>query len=149
MENVIVMPNKRHYVFYGDQKGMDILSPLMEEVIKKQLSYEKMLMEKQDERPLLTWLSQQKMGSYLYAAAPWKELAAIKRAAEEAGFSCEEAQYIGYGVRSIRVFCSRCHGVAETEERQGLLCPHCGLSLRISNHYSSLHDAYLGYVGKL
>jgi dimethylamine monooxygenase subunit C len=164
IQKATFIPGKRKYLFCADQKGMTILNPVIELVIQKNLSFELVFMgENHEQEPpptdLPKWLNQQKMGSYLYLAGPWDMLKSIKRLAEEMGFSDEEAQFIGYGVQQMNVFCCRCHGITEMEIQEinqqekkmqpEIMCRHCDLLLAVSDHYSSLRDAYLGYVAKL
>lgn len=149
------VPGKKKYLFCADLKGKVILQPIMEQVIDKNADFEFFFLEnKQNSVPTFTnlskWLSGQRMGSYLYIAAPWSQFKFIKQLADEIGFSEEEAQFIGYGEKEKKVFCCRCHGITRLEvEQKELLevnCIHCDLLLEISNHYSRLRDAYLGYV---
>ncbi|MFC7373493.1 hypothetical protein ACFQPF_17770 [Fictibacillus iocasae] len=86
-------------------------------------------------------LSQQKMGTTLHVALPWKQLKKVRKAAEAAGFSDEHSEYIGYGEKEQRVFCCRCHAIGTSDVQ----CASCGLILDLSDHYSTLHDAYLAY----
>ncbi|MFC3884478.1 dimethylamine monooxygenase subunit DmmA family protein [Bacillus songklensis] len=164
IQKATFISGKRKYLFCADQKGMSILTPIIERVIEEKLSFELLFMGENHEKELppadlSKWLSQQKMGSYLYLAGPWNMLKSIKRLAEEIGFSDEEAQFVGYGVQQMNVFCCRCHGITEMEIQETsqqekkikpeIMCRHCDLLLVVSDHYSSLRDAYLGYVAKL
>ncbi|MGG3468644.1 dimethylamine monooxygenase subunit DmmA family protein [Neobacillus pocheonensis] len=147
MEKVSFVPGKRKYLFCADKQGMEILQPVIDLVIEKKLPFELFSIE----HPVFEWLSKQKMGSFLYVAMEWDKLHAMKQLAEEVGFSAEEMQYIGYGGQSENVFCCRCHGITETiwQEKLEINCRHCDLLLEVSDHYSSLKNAYLGYVAKL
>jgi dimethylamine monooxygenase subunit C len=144
------IPGKREYLFCADQKGMEIFQKIIEKIQETNLAYEVRFIESTD---ISHWLSQQKMGSYLYVAAPFKQLKYISHLAQTIGFTTEEAQYIGYGVQNRNVFCCRCHGLTEIEISQQvqheIQCLHCNLQLSVSDHYSSLRDAYLGYLAKL
>ncbi|MDQ0246861.1 hypothetical protein J2S09_004481 [Bacillus fengqiuensis] len=154
MEKATFISGKQKYLFCTDQGGLAILNPIIELMADKELSFELVLMGEHSEqgpssKDLSEWLSQQKMGSYLYAAASWDKVINIRRLAEKIGFSDEEAQYIGYDTQPINVFCCRCHGINKMKEQTEITCCHCGLLLIVSDHYSSLRDTYLGYVAKL
>ncbi|MFP7298830.1 dimethylamine monooxygenase subunit DmmA family protein [Neobacillus niacini] len=145
-DELTLVPGKRKYLFYGDQIGMQLLRPVIAIAMEQKLNYELVLEGEQD---LAMWLGEQKMGSYLYVAAPWANLKSIKLFAEGIGFSAEEAKYVGYGERSINIFCCRCHGLTEIVETAAEIpCRHCKLLLEVSDHYSTLRGAYLGYVAR-
>ncbi|WML57647.1 hypothetical protein [Neobacillus sp. PS2-9] len=149
--NITLVPGKRHYLFCADEEGIKLLQPLIDVVKDGNISYEIQIV-KDNWNPILSseWLRVQKMGSFLYATAEWNVLKKLKQLAEDAGFSEEEAQYIGYGKEQIKVFCCRCHGISVLEKGQPERnCDHCGLLLEVSDHYSQLRDAFLGYVAKL
>jgi dimethylamine monooxygenase subunit C len=148
------VPDKRKYIFLGDQVGITQLISIIEQVKTNNQPFEVVYLIDQVQQALadelIQKLSQQKMGCYLYVVVPWVNLHAIKQITEELGYSDKEAQYIGHGQKYIKVFCCRCHGIVEeTCEKVETVCNHCELKLEISDHYSSLRDAYLGYVGKL
>ncbi|MEH7479542.1 dimethylamine monooxygenase subunit DmmA family protein [Neobacillus drentensis] len=153
MDSATFVPGKRKYLFCTDEKGGAILQSIIDQVVDKNLSFEMVFIGKVQFTDLVAWLSEQRMGSYLYIAAHWNQLKTIKQLAEEIGFSEEEAQYIGYGEKEKNVFCGRCHGITtidtENTEQVEVDCIYCNLRLEISNHYSRLRDAYLGYVAKL
>jgi dimethylamine monooxygenase subunit C len=146
-DEITLIPGKRKYLFYADQMGMEILQPVIRMVKEQKLTYELVF---EGDLDFSMWLGEQKMGSYLYVAAPWINLTSIKLLAEDIGFSAEDAQYIGYGERRINVFCCRCHGLTEIEGTAvEITCRHCQLLLEVSDHYSSIREAYLGYVARL
>lgn len=146
---------KRKYLFCTDQQGYSFMLPIMEEAFQHNIPFElvylgDMSREVGASTDLVQWLSQQKMGSYLYFAGGWDKLYEVKRFAEEIGYSSEEAQYMGIGQRMIRVFCCRCHGINECEDHIEVIhCSHCDLSLAVTDHYSPIRNAYLGFVAKL
>ncbi|TLS35977.1 hypothetical protein [Pseudalkalibacillus caeni] len=161
-EKATFIPDKRKYLFLTDQKGLVILQHVIDAVVESNLPFELVFIggSSEDETPqtdVSMWLSQQKMGNFLYVSLQWDKLDSIKRLAEDIGFSNEEAQYIGYGEKKTNVFCCRCHGItvvreketSEEKELPEIRCKHCDLLLSVSDHYSSLRDAYLGYVAKL
>jgi dimethylamine monooxygenase subunit C len=150
INQAIFIPGKRKYLLIAYQIGMSYLKDIKEKLVEENLHFELVFTEKMKDRELAECLSQQKMGSYLYIALPWDELYSVKRTVEEIGFSEEEFQCIGYGEKNIHVFCCRCHGVNTViHEIVEIRCQHCQLQLEISDHYSSLRNAYLGYVAKL
>lgn len=145
----LFVPGKRKYLFLGDEEGMKRLSPTIQRVKKDDYPNESVLLDEKGATDISHWLEDQKMGSYLYIAMEWKKLTYFKKMAEAHGFSGEETQYIGHGVRFILVFCSKCHQKMEVNGEpisQITTCPHCHLTLSVSTHYSSLHEAYLGYA---
>jgi hypothetical protein len=147
MQKALFVSGKRKYLFCADQSGMEILQPVIDLAVEKNAPYEIY----SEEQPLFDWLSRQKMGCYLYIAVKWDKLHSLKKLTEEVGFSEEEAQYIGYGERLVNVFCCRCHGISKVilQEKLEIACNDCDLLLEVSDHYSSLKNAYLGYVAKL
>ncbi|WP_223589338.1 dimethylamine monooxygenase subunit DmmA family protein [Neobacillus bataviensis] len=147
MQKALFVSGKRKYLFCADQNGMEILQPVIDLAVAENAPYEIY----SEEQPLIEWLKKQKMGCYLYVAAEWAKLVSLKKLTEEVGFSEEEARYIGYGKRWVKVFCCRCHGITEVilQEKQEIACSECDLLLEVSDHYSTLKNAYLGYVAKL
>lgn len=151
------VPGKRKYLICVDQQGHKLLSPIIENLVENNHSFELIFIGgNTQETNLKKWLAEQRMGSYLYAALNWEQLRILKKLAYEACYSEEESQFIGYGTQSINVFCCRCHGMTpvEVEEISGfvnaeIMCDHCRLLLSVSDHYSSLREAYLGYVAKI
>jgi dimethylamine monooxygenase subunit C len=153
MKNAIqpeFVPSKRKYLFYGDQKGMKRLTPIIKKVMKENVSFELVYLGEKEETDISLWLQNQRMGSYLYIAMDWSKLEGFKHLALECGFSKEEAQFIGHGVRMIDVFCCKCHQKTKINgEGLGKLhttCPHCHLKLSVSDHYSPLQGSFLGYA---
>jgi dimethylamine monooxygenase subunit C len=146
---------KRKYIFITAKDGIPILKPIIDQVKEEKVPIEMLFVNKRIEHEIIATdieqcLRQQKMGTYLYVALPWARLRSMNVLIEKIGYSSEEAQYIGYGPRKINVFCCRCHGITETNEDHGEIeCMQCHLELSISDHYSSLRDAYLGYVATL
>lgn len=150
-ENIPFIEGKRKYLFCVDQVGVKKLKPIIENVIEKNITFEMVFIGYKNVTDMSKWFRSQKMGSYLYVSTAWHQLTVLKTLAEDSGFTEEEARYIGHGVRMIKIFCSRCHGITEKEESQQLqlvVCKHCFLELSISDHFSSLRNAYLGYVAK-
>lgn len=151
----IIIPSKRKYLFLADQQGMTILNPIIEQAIINNNSFEVVFLGGNIElefprTDIIQWLINQKMGTYLYVALPWRELNPLKLMLEEVGYSEEEYHSFGYGDKPKNVFCCRCHGITEVaNEEVEISCPHCHLLLEVSEHYSSLRNAYLGYVAKL
>lgn len=145
------VPGKRKYLFCGDQQGLKLLSSVIERVKEDGLLHEVFSTKGEvDCVHLSEFLKDQKMGTYLYMALPYHQLQQAKKIAEDIGFSDEEAQYIGYGEKLIRIFCCRCHGINEIKsDKEEILCNQCGLELSVSDHYSVYHNAVLGYVAKL
>lgn len=151
------IPNKRHYLFCVDETGEEELSSLIREVQGRQASVEVIQIDKHVssdrlQEEMKNRLSRQKMGTYLYIAVEWKRLDQLRKIAEEVGFTSEEASFIGVGTRNITVFCCRCHGLnilSEDAIESGnykIICSFCKIPLSVSDHYSKLRNAYLGYT---
>jgi dimethylamine monooxygenase subunit C len=143
------VPGKRKYLFCGDKEGLKRLQPIITEVTQHKLPFETGEVESTD---LTSWLGRQRMGSYLYVCVSWKRIRDLKLLAENIGFTEEESQYIGHGERILNIFCCRCHGLTPAPDSKSNLlisCSHCHLNLTISDHYSSLRDAYLGYTAEI
>jgi dimethylamine monooxygenase subunit C len=151
MRTAIFVSGKRKYLFCGTQEGMKQLFAVIERVKEEGHPYEIVVIDDiQESLQLSDFLKKQKMGTYLYVALSHTELKRVEKTAEEAGFTEEETQFIGYGEELKRIFCCRCHGINEAKnfERE-ILCNQCGLELSVSDHYSVYHNAVLGYVAKL
>ncbi|MGG1631630.1 dimethylamine monooxygenase subunit DmmA family protein [Rossellomorea sp. NRS-1567] len=140
----------RKYLFCGDQKGMERLTPIIKKVMKENVSFEVVFLGEKEETDISMWMRNQKMGTFLYIAMEWSKLENFKNVAVECGFSEEEAQFIGHGVRMIDVFCCKCHQKTKIDSGKlgNLLttCSHCHLKLSVSDHYSPLQGSYLGYA---
>ncbi|MCM3719906.1 hypothetical protein [Fictibacillus phosphorivorans] len=149
--NAGFVPGKRKYVICGDQEGLKQLSCLIERIKEEGLLHEIFVWEGHvEDSQLSNYLMDQKMGTYLYVAVPHRQLQKVKRVVEVTGLTDEEARYIGYGEKVIRVFCCRCHEVNEvTSHLKEIKCHQCKLELSVSDHYSVYHNAVLGYVAKL
>ncbi|MFG6495804.1 dimethylamine monooxygenase subunit DmmA family protein [Fictibacillus sp. UD] len=151
MKNEAVFINgKRKYIFCGDDQGLKLLSSVMEKVNEEGLTHERFILSDLKMSLLEDFLKSQKMGTFLYVALPSSELQQFRKPIEDIGYSEEDVQYIGYGEREIPVFCCRCHEInTSNKELKRLYCHRCGLELEVSDHYSAMHDAFLGYVAKL
>ncbi|MBY6038168.1 hypothetical protein KUV80_16025 [Fictibacillus nanhaiensis] len=150
-KEAVFIPHKRKYLFCADQQGMKLLSDVIEQVKRSECSYDLFVFEGDpDWKPFFNFLKKQKMGTYLYVALNNQVLGHAQTLAEEIGFSAEEAQYVVYGEVVRKIFCCRCHGINEAKEKEiEITCEQCGLVLSISDHYSTHHHAFLGYVAKL
>ncbi|HET7628090.1 MAG TPA: dimethylamine monooxygenase subunit DmmA family protein [Bacillales bacterium] len=133
--------NKRLYLLFGDEAGRKMLQEIEKTLAEKELPFERHY----GRSDAAQWLSQQKMGSYLYGAGRSDWVDQMKRLAENAGFSEEEMQWLTVGAENKQVFCSGCHAVQRAGSRRRLACANCGLPLSVSEHYSTFHRAYLGY----
>ncbi|WP_409305907.1 dimethylamine monooxygenase subunit DmmA family protein [Peribacillus sp. SCS-155] len=146
---------KRKYLFCADEKGIGRLQQVIQQAVNNNASFELVYAGGDvDMERISCWLHGQKMGTYLYIAAAWGTQKLIRELAEEIGFTDEEIQGINLGDKPQRVYCCRCHYISETQQPAAeppslAACSSCGLMLEISDHYSSLHDAYLGHVAKL
>lgn len=146
----IFIKGKRKYLFCADEQGVKLLSHLIEMAKEEGISYEWLHIVDGYGLALQEIMSDQKMGTYLYVALPYSELKHVQVLAESIGYSYEEAQFIGYGEKTVQVFCCRCHGInIALENQMELVCDKCRLTMSVSDHYSALHHAFLGYLAKL
>jgi len=148
----IYVPNKRQYLFIVDAVGREAVSDILAQVQANNASFE-LFQINGDRTPselpkeIERWLHRRKMGTYLYAAVSWEKLNVITHISEEVGFTGEEAQYQGIGEKDKAVFCCRCHGMTRVQNSiLHIECPYCLSTLSISDHYSKLKEAYLGYT---
>ncbi|RXT04276.1 dimethylamine monooxygenase subunit DmmA family protein [Ammoniphilus sp. CFH 90114] len=135
---------KRKYLFCSDESGSGVLESLIQHVKERERPFE--WYYRSELAAIQAWLNQQRMGSYLYLAGSREFVLQVKKWAEEAGFSEEEMQWEIVGDPQRQIFCCRCHGLHFTAAAEETLCPHCGLELKISDHYSRRWEVYLGYV---
>ncbi|MEW9671407.1 dimethylamine monooxygenase subunit DmmA family protein [Ammoniphilus sp. 3BR4] len=142
MSRLDYVRGKRKYLFCCDQRGMSLVEPIVQQVKEEQLPFDWLCQP--DFEAIPAWLSQQKMGCYLYIAGRCDMVVRVKKLAEEAGFSEEETQWATVGHSPRQIFCCRCHSLHFTEESTTTCCPHCGLVLDITEHYSRRWEAYLG-----
>lgn len=141
---------KRKYIFCGDEQGFKLLSNVMDKVKEEGLTHEFFLLSDLKMSLLKDFLKSQKMGTFVYLAIPFLVLQQFRKVIENIGYLEEDVQYIGYGERKISVFCCRCHEInTSNQEQKRLFCHRCSLELEVSDHYSAMHNAFLGYVAKL
>lgn len=148
---------KTKYLLCADKNGVTLLKPILDQIILTNQSMEFFFIgENAIDHPSIMdiklWLSRQMMGSFLYLAFDREKLKSLKDLMKEIGFTEDEVQFIGYGIKRNSVFCCRCHWITEinnVELEIQVICEKCNLLLSVSNHYSKLRDAYLGYVAKL
>ena len=156
-EKAKFIDGKRKYLICSDHKGMTLIQPIVEKLLEKNYSFDFVFIGfdstlEQTKSNLNLWLQNQKMGSYLYLALEKNMLKTLRPLIEEVGFFEDEVQYIGYGDIKTSVFCCRCHNLSELkvlEVGKEVKCQNCHLLLSVSDHYSNLYDAFLGYVAKL
>jgi hypothetical protein len=148
---------KTKYLLCTDQQGLSLLQPILDNIILNNQSMEFLFIgENAKNNPSIMdikqWLSRQTMGTYLYIACEREKLKSLIEVIEDIGFTNDEVQFIGYGTKKHNVFCCRCYGINEINNLEleiQIICKKCNLLLSVSDHYSKLRDAYLGYVAKL
>ncbi|MGD6776106.1 dimethylamine monooxygenase subunit DmmA family protein [Sutcliffiella horikoshii] len=149
----IFQPGKKHYVLCGDEEGLDSLSPIKMILSNEKMSFEEIHLLSECSSEVDRKLERQKMGTFLYVAAEGNKLRKVLSMATKLGYSPEEAQYIMVEKEEKRIFCCRCHVISivcgESIKRGILNCPACSLKLELSDHYSPIKDAYLGYVAEV
>lgn len=149
----IFQPGKKHYVLCWDEWGLSRLNPLKKILTNQALSFEEIHLNRRCSSEVDDLLGKQKIGTYLYVAAGREKLREVICLAEKLGYSSQEAQFIRVGEEDRRVFCSRCHFISRVENTvntgQCITCIACGMKLEMSDHYSPIKDAYLGYVGEI
>ncbi|NLP51702.1 hypothetical protein [Bacillus sp. RO1] len=148
----IFQPGKRHYVLCGDEKGLNSLNPIKQILSNDQMSFEEIHLSLECSSEVDKKLEMQKIGTFLYVAAEGKKLRKVICTAEKLGYSSEEAQYIIVGKEKKRVFCCRCHFISTVNYTlnigEHVNCTACNLQLDLSDHYSPVKEAYLGYVAQ-
>ena len=143
------MKGKRKYIFCCNEEDVNIYQSILTQIKDENFPFQIIQITDSD---LKEKLLNQKMGTYLYIAAPWERQREIEQMLTSIGYSKEEYQYDGTGQKEISVFCCRCHGITKKvgiEIDEEITCSHCQLRLVVSDHYSSLRNANLGYVAKL
>ncbi|WP_404459960.1 dimethylamine monooxygenase subunit DmmA family protein [Sutcliffiella horikoshii] len=149
----VFQPGKRHYVLCGDEEGLDSLNPIKQILTNGQMSFEEIHLFLESPSEVDKKLERQKMGTYLYVAAEGKMLRKVVSTAKKLGYSSEEAQYIRVGEEEKRIFCCRCHVISRVNNTlnigEHINCTACSLKLELSDHYSPIKDAYLGYVAQI
>lgn len=136
---------KRKYLFCADSKGAESLYFLVQQAMEVKVPFDFLVIENESDSFLDLWLSQQKMGTYLYLSGKWEFVNRLKNLAFGAGFSEYEMQMNVLGSIRKKLICCKCHGVNDVDDELHITCKHCGLELEVSNHYSRRLDAYLGY----
>lgn len=86
------------------------------------------------------------MGLRLYVVGPEAFVWRVNLVAREAGLREDEVQREACGSRARRVFCVHCRHVFEGVTVSPAVCPGCGLSLEVRDHFSPVLAAYLGVV---
>ena len=146
----VFQPGKRHYVLCGDEEGLVSLNPIKQILTNCQMSFEEIHLLSECSSEVDRKLGLQKMGTFLYVAAEGKKLRKVISTAIKLGYSSKEAQYIRVGEEEKRIFCCRCHSISKVNNRvnigEHVHCTACSLKLELSDHYSPIKDAYLGYV---
>lgn len=149
----IFIPRKRHYVLCGDEEGLASLNSIKSVLLNEKLSFEEIHLSKECSSQVDKRLEVQKMGTFLYVAAEGKRLRKVIHTSKKLGFSREEAQYIRVDEEEMKIFCCRCHGISRVNNTVNIgdhvNCTACSLKLEVSDHYSPIKDAYLGYVAQL
>lgn len=146
-------PGKRHYILCGDMDGIKVLNPIKKSLLQQSLSFEEIHLFHACSPEVDITLGRQKMGAFLYVAAEGEKLREVMSLAKKLGYSSEETQFVRVGNEKKRVFCCRCHviSVLDNSFNKGsyVTCTSCKLELELSDHYSPIKDAYLGYVAKI
>ncbi|MEH7883388.1 dimethylamine monooxygenase subunit DmmA family protein [Bacillus sp. JJ1609] len=145
-KELLFTKGKRKYLFCANAKGAEPLYILVNQAIEEKVPFDFLVIEHELDAFLILWLSQQKMGTYLYLSGVWEFVNRLKNLALEAGFSDHEMQLNVQGPVSKRVICCKCHGVNRVGNDQNITCAHCGVELEVSSHYSRRLEAYHGYT---
>lgn len=137
---------KRKYLFCADSKGAEQLYILFQQAMEEKAPVDFLVIEHESDAFLNMWLSQQRMGTYIYLSGTWEFVQRLKNLALNAGFSDYEMQMNVLGPRGKKVICCKCHGVNDVEDELHITCKHCGIELEVSSHYSHRLESYLGYT---
>ncbi|KMJ60350.1 hypothetical protein AB685_05925 [Bacillus sp. LL01] len=145
-------PGKRHYVLCGDEAGMKKLKSVKKILADQLVSFEEIHLFQECSSEVDNHLGRQMIGSYLFVAAEWKTLREFMGLTKKLGYSSEDVQFIIVGEEEKRIFCCRCHFISILKSSittgDWIPCSGCGLKLELSDHYSPIKDAYLGYVAQ-
>lgn len=95
---------------------------------------------------LYSILSDQKIGTHIYAAGSWAMIEELKITAAEVGFADSTIQVQGYGARMESVFCVKCYNLCRKRNNDRLRCEHCHTLLEVTDQYSVRLRAYLGNI---
>jgi dimethylamine monooxygenase subunit C len=145
-KDLLFVEGKRKYLFCGDSEGVEDLYNMVQQAIENQSPFDFHLIEDETDSFLTLWLSQQKMGAYLYIAGQLDFVKRVEKIAYEFGFSEQEIQVKVIGPIKKKLVCCKCHGFNEIEAELMIICSKCGIELEVSDHYSRRLDAYLGYI---
>lgn len=142
-----LMEGKRKFLFCADSKGARSLYILVSQAIDENVQFDFHVFQDVSEESFVDeWLSQQKMGVYLYISGAADFLKRIQNKALKIGFSEHDLHSLPTGTAKKKLVCCTCHGESEVDVQSYITCAHCGLELEVSDHYSRRLDAYLGYV---
>lgn len=94
---------------------------------------------------VLSLLSSQTMGTFLYIAGSPEMVESLQRLAIEAGFTDSEMEVFRFGDINRMVFCAGCQVIFDVPLVPQVTCQNCGLLLTITDHFSPRLRAYLGY----
>lgn len=146
-DHLSLMEGKRKFLFCADSKGAGSLTILVRQALDENVPFDFHIFQEENEESFVDeWLSQQKMGTYLYISGAADFVKRIQNKAWKIGFSEHDLFSLPTGPAKKKLVCCTCHGVSEVDDQSHFTCAHCGQDLEVSDHYSRRLDAYLGYV---
>jgi dimethylamine monooxygenase subunit C len=142
-----LMEGKRKFLFCADSIAARSLNILVSQAIDENAPFDFHIFQEESEESFVDeWLSQQKMGTYLYISGAADFVKRIQNKALKIGFSEHDFKSLPIEPVKKKLVCCTCHSESEVDDEPHVTCAHCGLELEVSDHYSRRLDAYLGYV---
>ncbi|RNA69302.1 hypothetical protein [Alteribacter keqinensis] len=142
-KNWVWVPGRQKYlILYHHSQDHQVLLTKLRRV--KADVEEVEVKDRDHQAALLSYLSIQKMGTYLYGFLPETMIHSIAYVVKEAGFTDDDMQMCAPGDKHRPVFCAHCHAVFFVEPGDEITCPECRCFLEVSDNWSVFHQAYLG-----
>ncbi|QFT91040.1 hypothetical protein FIU87_20530 [Bacillus sp. THAF10] len=144
----VFVPGKRKYILIAKDNNDPLLLKIIDALKRTNSPFEQWVYC--DEKPLelVDVIKLQKVGTYFYIALNQQAISILRPSLRGIGLTSGEVQYITTVAKEKTVFCSRCHEIFSVQEigRGEVSCPACQLRLEVSEHFSTIKNAYMGYV---
>ncbi len=99
-----------------------------------------------DSADLSNYLQQQKIGTHMIVIGTRETITEWEKIGTQVGFPLDAIHKIVLEGDLKKVFCVRCYSLFPSQTIEHVLCKNCHSQLDVSNHFSKLHNAYLGYI---
>ncbi|MBM7570189.1 dimethylamine monooxygenase subunit DmmA family protein [Aquibacillus albus] len=170
IESIEIPENAQKIVLFLDQQGLNEIQPqwkqfarlnnrieayllmneknplFMKEKIDQLVPIEFSFAKVITEETVQEVLSNQTIGTYLLLGCDSELVRTIKRQAIEIGFSEQEMRLLQVGEKKEKLFCVKCYHYNNLTDEHTVVCNHCQTKLDVSEHYSRVKEAYLGYI---